>query len=259
MVSLVCQRDFRRVRKLQFCYLCGRGFATGEVVNRDHVQPQCIFLPADREPLVLQTHKACNESFAVQDEQIGQLIALRYGKVPNDPRDLRLRFALSLEGTLGAVKNLDIDGAVWRWIAGFHAALYREPGVGIKGSLVTPFTKVRRVNGRPVVVPLRIQHPVIVQTIVSNRVRGNLDRVFCNRGKLRYECVWQQADNGGPWMCFFALDIYDWKDLGRSAVQPARGCAGLYITPAGAIPANATIAIRSSIIIPVRDPLDAFA
>ncbi len=259
MVSLLCQHDFQGVRKLPFCYLCGRDFAAGDIVNRDHAPPTCIFLPGDREPLVLRTHKACNESFALLDEKIGQLIALRYGKVPSDPTNLRLKFALSPQGTLGAVENLDIDGAVWRWIGGFHAALYRESGVGIKGSLVTPFTKVCRVNGRAVVVPLRIQHPVIVQTIVSNRVRDNLDRISCNKGKMRYECVWQQADNGGHWLCFFALDIYDWKDLGRSYVQPARGCAGVYITPAGTVPAGATKGVKSSIIIPVSDPLDAFA
>jgi hypothetical protein len=46
------------------------------------------------------------------------------------------------------------------------------------------------------------------------------------------------ADNSGPWMCVFALDIYDWKDLGRTSVLPARGCAGFYMTPAQTIPAT---------------------
>ena len=35
----------------------------------------------------------------------------------------RLKFAYSRHRDLGAVVNLDIDGAVWRWIGGFHAAL----------------------------------------------------------------------------------------------------------------------------------------
>jgi hypothetical protein len=59
--------------------------------------------------------------------------------------------------------------------------------------------------------------------------------------------------------CDFALDIYDWKDLGRTSVLPARGCAGFYITPTHAVPANATRAAASSIIIPGSDRLDAFA
>jgi hypothetical protein len=29
-----------------------------------------------------------------------------------------------------------------------------------------------------------------------------------------------RAANNGPWMCIFALDIYDWKDLGRTSHQP---------------------------------------
>jgi hypothetical protein len=154
---------------------------------------------------------------------------------------------------------LDVDRAVWRWIAGFHAALYRESGVGMRGSLVTPFPKARLVNGRAVLEPLRVrQHQIIVETIVSNRIRDNFDRIACNNGKLIYECVWQQADNGGPWMCFFALDIYDWKDLGRTEVLPPRGCAGFYVTPTRTVPGNATKGVKSSIIIPVRDRLDPF-
>jgi len=63
----------------------------------------------------------------------------------------------------------------------------------------------------------------------------------------------------GPWLCIFALDIYDWKDLGRTRGLPARGCAGFYITPAQTVPATATKAVKSSIIIPTSDRLDAFA
>jgi hypothetical protein len=259
LVSLLRQRDFRSVQNLPFCYLCGRPFVADDSCNRDHVPPECIFALLDREPLWLPAHTACNKSYGPTDEKIGQLIALRYGKVPSNLAHRRLKFALSRNRDLGAVVNLDIDAAVWRWIGGFHAALYREPGVGIKGSLITPFPKAQLVNDRAVLQPLRPQHQLFVETIKSNRLRGNLDCIRCNKGKLTYECVWQQADNGGPWMCIFALDIYDWKDLGRTGVMPARGCAGFYITPARTVPAHATKAMRSSIIIPTSDRLDAFA
>ena len=259
MVSLLRQSDFRSVQNLPFCYLCGRQFVPGDIQNRDHVPPACIIAPLDRDPLWLPAHTACNKSYELLDEKIGQLIALRYGKVPRNPAHRRLKFAVSPQRNLGAVVNLDIDGAVWRWIGGFHAALYREPGVGIKGSLITPFPRARFVNGRAVLEPLRTQHPLFVETIKSNRLRDNLDRISCNKGKLTYECVWQQADNGGPWMCIFALDIYDWKDLGRTPGLPARGCAGFYITPTQTVPAEATKAVKSSIIIPTSDRLDAFA
>jgi hypothetical protein len=258
MVSLLRQSDLRNVQNLPFCYLCGRQFVAGDSQNRDHIPPQCIFAPVDREPLWLPAHTACNSAYRLLDEKIGQLIALRYGKVPRVAHR-RLKFGYSRHGDLGAVVNLDIDAAVWRWIAGFHAALYREPGIGIRGSLVTPFPKAQMVNGRPVFAPLLVQHALFVQTIRSNRARSNLDRIVCNRGKLTYECVWQQADDGGPWMCIFALDIYDWKDLGRTGILPARGCAGFYVTPARTVPASATRAVASSIIIPGSDRLDAFA
>jgi hypothetical protein len=81
---------------------------------------------------LLPTHKACNKSYELLDEKIGQLIALRYGKVPADPQHHRLKFTISPQADQGAMVNLDIDAAVWRWIAGFHAALYRESGVGRK-------------------------------------------------------------------------------------------------------------------------------
>jgi hypothetical protein len=254
MVSLLRQSDFRSLQNLPFCYLCGRDFVPGDSKNRDHVPPECIFAPLDREPLWLPAHTTCNSAYRLSDEKIGQLIALRYGKVPINAAHRRLKFAYSRHRDLGAVVNLDIDGAMWRWIGGFHTALYREAGVGIRGSLVTPFPKARVVNGRLVFAPLLVQHPLFVQTIKSNRARGNLDRIVCNKGKLTYE-----AAGGGPWMCIFALDIYDWKDLGRTGVLPARGCAGFYVTPAQTVPANATRAITSSIIIPSSDRLDAFA
>jgi hypothetical protein len=77
-------------------------------------------------------------------------------------------------------------------------------------------------------------------------------------GKVVYECVWCQADNDGPWICMYALDVYDWKDLGRTAGLPARGCAGFYILPLGEVPTNASRHIDSRILVPVLDHLDPF-
>jgi hypothetical protein len=154
-------------------------------------------------------------------------------------------------------------------IKGFHAALYGEPllycesrpatGSQYTRAIVTPFPRARKRDGNLVVEELRLpQHRNFVETIKTNRAKNNLDRISCNRGKLTYECVWSQADNEGPWRCVFALDIYDWKDLGRTRFQPARGCAGFYITASGDAPAAATTAVSSPIIIPNFDPLDPF-
>src|SRR5260221_1901406 len=114
MVSLLRQSDFRSVQDLPFCYLCGEQFIAGDSQNRDHVPPECIFAPLDRDPLWLPAHTVCNKSYGLMDEKIGQLIALRYGKVPRNPGHRRLKFAVSPQRNLGAVVNLDIDAAVWR-------------------------------------------------------------------------------------------------------------------------------------------------
>jgi hypothetical protein len=258
MVELLSQKSFRAVQSLPFCYLCGKQFSAGNVRSRDHVPPECLFQPIDREPLLLPTHLACNKSYELIDEKMGQLIGLRYGKVPS-PEHRRLKFTLSpSDVTLGAVANVNIVAAVWRWVAGFHSALYREPAIGIKGSVVTPFPIGRNVNGRIVIVPIRPQQEIFVRTIRLNRFKENLDRIECNKGKLTYECVWCQSDNNGPWLCMFALDIYDWKDLGRTPHLPARGCAGYYVMPSGAAPVLAMKGKSSTIILPDSNPLDAF-
>lgn len=94
--------------------------------------------------------------------------------------------------------------------------------------------------------------------VSDNRLKGNVDRVSSNKGKFIYERVWHRADNDGPWMCMFAINIYDWKDLGCTPQHPARGCAGFYMLSTGVIPENATRGVTSPIIIPNVDPFDPF-
>jgi hypothetical protein len=257
MISLTTQADFRGVQTLSFCYLCGEDFAPGDNINRDHVPPQSAIAKRDREPLCLPTHVGCNGLHQLTDEKIGQLIALRRSELPKR-HARRLRFALSKHGAHGAVTNLRVDVAVWRWVAGFHAALYRTSPMGIRGSLVTPFPRGQNLGGTVVIEALKPQHQLIVHTIKQNRARGNLDRINCNKGNVLYDCVWCQSDNQGPWMCMFALDIYDWKDLGRTEGLPARGCAGHYVLPSNGVPINAARNITSRLYIPVIDRFDPF-
>jgi hypothetical protein len=140
--------------------------------------------------------------------------------------------------------------------------MYREAppasGSPYVRAIVTPFPRAQQFDGNLIVEQLLPQHLNFVQTIKSNRANNNIDRICCNKRKLTYECVWSQADNDGPWLCIFALNIYDWKDLGRTRFQPARGCAGCYVLPSGDTPVRATRAVNSPIIIPNLDPLDPF-
>jgi len=79
-------KDFQAVRKLPFCYLCGRELVNGDVVNADHVPPEAVFESCDRDPVLkLQTHKTCNSAQSVSDKKIAQLIALgRYRSAASD-------------------------------------------------------------------------------------------------------------------------------------------------------------------------------
>ncbi len=260
MVSLTVHKDFQGVRRLPFCYLCGRDFIEGDVRDGDHVPPQATFNPRDRNPVLkLETHRECNGAFKVEDKKIAQLIALRRRQSPSSPRDAALTFAAHPGFGVG-VTNLNVDWAVWRWIRGFHAALYRQPLLTEWHSIVTPFPRADVTDGLPKLRPLRPQHALAVNVIKYNRLAGSLDRIEAYKRQLRYECVWCQTDDGEKWFCMLALDIYDWKDLGSHTAEiPARGCTGVYALPDYSVPPGATIGRRPEIEIPNNDTLDAFA
>jgi hypothetical protein len=258
MPILETLKDFQRVRRLTFCYLCGVSFIEDDVTDGDHVPPKTAFNSSDREPaLKLETHNKCNASFSVEDKKVGQLIALRRREKAPPFRDQALRFVSG--GGMAAVTNLNVDAAVWRWIQGFHAALYRQPLLEAHHTLRTPFPRADDVRGRYVLQSLLEQHNLAVATIKRNRAWNNLDRIVSNRGQLRYECVWCLADDGQSWLCVFGLDIYDWKDLGHStAAIPARGCAGMYLLRDSGAPAGAS-QNRDSLIATINDDeLDPF-
>jgi hypothetical protein len=257
MGELKTQSDLRAVRNLPFCYLCGEPFGPSDASNHDHVPPKAIFATKDRQPLKLKTHESCNSRHSMTDEKIGQLISLQRQKFPARIEDRKLQVA-HLGIGIGAVTNLHIDGAIWRWIGGFHAALYREPLTKANGSIVTPFPRADMNSGGYYVFrPLYPQHEVFVETIKSQRIRGALDRIEANNGAMVYECVWGESDSKEVWLCIFALNIYDWKWLGASPLAPPRGCTGCYVLPAR--PPSATRVTNSGIVIPNFNPLDPFS
>jgi hypothetical protein len=262
MPALHVHKHFQKVRKLSFCYLCGRTFEEGDEIDGDHVPPRAAFNARDRHPaLKLSTHKACNASFSVQDRQVAQLIAMRRREYPKSPRDHALEFVQYLGG-LVALENLNVDAAIWRWIRGFHAALYQQPVPnGLQPvSIQTPFPRGEKTSSGGVAIrPILQQHVLVVETIKRNRAAGNLDSIVAFNAKLRYEAVWCKADSGAVHASFFAVDIYDWKDLGsHTADIPSRGCVGIYILPDGSVPEGAALDRSSPIAIPNRSLLDAF-
>ena len=259
MISLHYPKHFQAVQRLPFCYLCGQAFQPGDQTNRDHVPPKAVFAKVHRVPLVLRTHVMCNGDHKLTDEKMGQLVGLRRGVVPSDPSNRRLQVQ-QLGPRTAAITNLDVHGAVWRWVRGFHAALYQEPvPESCQRAIELPFQRARKAGQGYEVVPLREkQHVAFVKAIKTNRAKQNVDRVRSNADMLAYECVWAQNDGGGgEWGCIFALDVYDWKDLGDPKLGQ-RGCAGVYTLPDGHVPPSAARLQTSSILIPNVDPLDPF-
>jgi hypothetical protein len=273
MMEIKTQQQFRQVAKLPFCYWCGKEFGQEDEVNRDHVPPKNVFAIEDRDPpLILQTHQTCNSTHKTTDELIGQLVALQRDYVTPDPKNRRLEMERYSGREFGAVTNVNVVEAIWRYIRGFHAALYREPlFIGAKaGTITTPFTRGRIVDGDLVLGDTKQeQHFQIVQVIKDQRAVGNVDQIVSNNGKVIYECVWVSAENVtavGPHQrpisprraCFFALDIYGWKRLGDVGITPARGCVGAYFTPNDKAPTGASLYIEVCKSVANHDRWDPF-
>jgi len=137
-----------------------------------------------------------------------QNVINRPKEAPASRRDRQLKFTVFPRQALGAITNLNIDQAIWRWVRGFHAAPYREhmPNAPMR-ALTTPFPRAQQQESGPMIEPMKEpQHRIIVKTIKTNRAKSNLDIIHTHDAKLRYEAVWVQSDQG-TWMCFFGLEI----------------------------------------------------
>lgn len=243
MAAVVLHRELQALQKLPFCYSCGMPFLPSDSKDRDHVPPKACFAITDRiRPLILPTHKACNGSYKVADERVGQFISLRHGRIPGQGKDrLSIRYLKDpISGQVSAaVDNVDVHAAIKRWVRAFHAALYKEPlDPDAKFGIETPFDVAIPTEQGIVKSAERPQRILFVKLIKNNRAASNVDCLIANNGKLRFECVWSPT-NKGLWAAVFALDIYDWKDLGKLNAQPAKGCVGFYLPSASIPPPNA--------------------
>lgn len=262
MPSLVTQKQLQTTQKLPFCYACGNRFLTGEQRNQDHVPPKACFSIRDRaSPLKLPTHFDCNALYKVDDERVGQFIST-IDKRPPASDKLRIKtYVRPLRNTGIAEQsliNVNIYGAIERWVRAFHAALYREPAPPeTRFGIQTPFHVAVPSQNGPVRDKYRPQHLYFVELVKSNRTAGNIDRIASNNGKLRYECVWTSTTKG-IWVCVFALDIHGWRYRATIHNYEPRGCTGFYQLPLGTAPALGTKAISLKIELPNYDKLDPF-
>lgn len=255
MPSLKVLRDFRPLQDLSFCYLCSKEFEHNERLDRDHVPPKKCFHVNDRTPpLKLKVHRYCHELFNDNDRKTCELIGLNYRKAFKKS-ELTIERIDGLN--LTAVTNLDIEALIWRWILGFHAALYKTPLRLKERTMQTPFQQFDPIKLE--FKPILVQHTAFVETIKRNRKFNNLDVIKSNAGKLVYECVWCRFDGNEGWFACFALNLYDWKKLGRNALHVSRGCAGSYTIEDRSKPSTACIDRSSNLLIPNYDQLDPFA
>ncbi len=198
----------------------------------------------------------------LDDEVLGQLVALIHGKQPSENNDkLKLDFyqIKGSEETMAAFSQRNIEFLLKRWLRGFHTALYHEPlDNNSRFAIQTPFPSVTKRGGQFVEDPIREQHLKFIECIKRNRAAGNLDYINSNNGKLRYECVWDKF-NDNSWACIFALDLYGWKDLGDKNNFKARGCAGMYVKPNGNAPINACLGTQLEFPLENLDTIDPFA
>lgn len=258
MPQLITQKDLSRVQKLPFCYLCGKPLTRVDN-TRDHVPPESIFAKEHRNtPLVLPVHQQCNQDQSGYDEIIGQLIAVRHGKFPKAEHS-RLQLEVykfnNKEPMLG-IAGIRIESVIWRWIRGFHAALYHEyMPIKCRGAVHPPFWMASRENTHLVLRRPLPQEEVFVEQMKKNRQARATDRVICCAKKCLYECTWT-PDDQGEWLCLFALRIYDWEKLGDQKL-PKRGCVGCY-RPLSGMPKNGTKATKLDFPVSNKDPFDPF-
>jgi hypothetical protein len=109
------------------------------------VPPQSIFATTDRNfPIKLKTHKVeCHAPLNLDDEIVGQLVALLHGKMPSNSNNrLKIEIAKNPQtgNRMGLFKERNIEYLVRRWIQGFHAALYKSylPGT-VRWAIQGPF------------------------------------------------------------------------------------------------------------------------
>jgi hypothetical protein len=220
-----------------------------------------MFLDEDRgDPLILPTHPGCNQGESGEDELVGQFVSVLHGKYPKPERQ-RLDIIggyLRPDGQrIALMRGVNLQRIIWRWVRGFHAALYGEYLPKMARFAVHPPLPVGRQEGDHLIGdPIAPQQAFVPEEIKKNRVAGNLDVLKCCNGKCCYETIFVRADNGHP-LCFWALRIYDWEKLADPRWPASRGCIGCYEPPAG-IPQRASQGTRLEFPFPNRDHLDPF-
>jgi hypothetical protein len=240
--TISCQLDARRVwSRAALCYLCGEPLPILELdapefhrkspdVNRDHVPPEKLFAPADRIdfPLLLRTHVRCNGGESQNDQKMAELFrSIWNSETEADFEALELEWLTDQDGRANSSfwKYDDLPAMVFRWIRGFHYALYNEIlPINANRATLLPFLEIRPDGTSPSL----DQYHDMASKIRRQRMTGQLDKITAYNGRLRYECAWF-IDAGRP-TCVYALDVNGWSIFSGDRAGPNRSGLGCYLT-----------------------------
>ena len=246
MVGIIKQKQARQVQSRDFCYLCGQNIEGYGPTDKDHVPPRGMFKKEDRDyPIILPVHEKCNDAWQTVDDKVKLLIDILHGKdITRYSGKYRAEIAEDKDGTLyPLIGDMPLIPMIGRIVRGFHAALYNEylpPNT--ENKILSPVPKAEIIDGK-VSVKRVLPQFYICSEILKRSIEANAtDKIYSNNSKMRYECTWPQLDNGRRY-CVFALDIYNWANLGNDVTAEEHACIGMYFLN-GHMPKNATAATK---------------
>lgn len=265
MIHKRTQKDVRSAQDLPFCYICGNAFGETEDLKNhpDHLPAKTCFHNNDRNfPLKVACHKKCNGSNSDFDIRIGQLFLPIHQRVPSDPGNLMLDVEPVNDERggqpVGTLRGLNIKPEVWRWVRGFHSALYSEfLPAHCDHEIFEPLGRLVEFGDDLFPAAESEKRWKITRSVQAHLKNDRFDEIVCNNEKLRYVCFWMPHRNGHC-ECAFALDVNSWHELGDARLGK-RGCVGQYSVARDVPPEDAAIEISFPIALSGHDNWNPFS
>lgn len=249
------ESEMQQIRKeVTFCYLCGCCLHSGRRSkngnNRDHILPQALFgAPPTSEAWrpILNAHVQCHEETKNKEGEEVAVLLHKFqtldGKLAEKNwasnlkalgLELRKEFDPHIGETLHLVKGFgSAHDAVWHWIRGLHAVLYREylPPL-MKHRAFAPMGEAnipdsgdskRRIGPEEI-----FKEKTTISEVLSVACHNaQFDGVRCWGNRCQYMCVWAQIDRQSPF-CMWSL-LYDGvTDYAKGAPFSGTPWMGIY-------------------------------
>jgi hypothetical protein len=233
MPHILTQKDFRKVRALKFCYLCGQPLKNGAKLNVDHCPPKGVFKAEDRQnySLTVDVHEACNTFWHKYDEQFAILYeALHGGEKIEAKRDMEIFDVRTATGSFPALKGVPFLVLAIRVAQCAHALMYGEClDEKVRRHVQVPLPEADPNNSNEMM-PVK---PIIqraAETLCTAQKTNTHNSLVAYNGKFKFVSTWVQADDGTA-ICMFAFDIYRLAPLGWDVPGFPRCYVAYYLTP----------------------------